>query len=149
MHVQCAIRTDLLAELTDALQEREALDVAHRAPDLADHDVVALGQDAHRPLDLVGDVGYDLHRASQVVATPLPVDDRAVDAPRRRVVLLRQVRVDKALVVAQVEVRLGSVLGHEDFAMLERRKRSRVDVYVGVELLQGNAQPALLEQNAQ
>ena len=38
--------------------------------------------------------------------------------------------------MAEVEVGLGAVLGDEDLAVLERAHRPRVDVDVGVELLQ-------------
>ena len=44
--------------------------------------------------------------------------------------------VGEALVVAEVEIGFGSVLGDEDLAVLERAHRPRVDVDVGVELLQ-------------
>src|SRR5213592_2849172 len=46
----------------------------------------------------------------------------------------RQVLVDEALVVADVEVGLRTVLGHEHLAVLEGAHRARVDVEVRVEL---------------
>ena len=54
--------------------------------------------------------------------------------------------VGEALVVAEVEVGLGAVLGHEHLAVLVGRHRARVDVDVGVELLQADGQPARDEQ---
>jgi hypothetical protein len=51
--------------------------------------------------------------------------------------------------VAQVEVGLGAVIGHEDFAVLHRRHRARVDVEVGVELDQGDFEAARFEQGGQ
>ena len=59
-----------------------------------------------------------------------------------------QVGVEEALVVADVEVGLGAVVGDEDLAVLERVHRAGVDVEVGVELLHRDAQPAGLEQAA-
>jgi hypothetical protein len=50
------VAAHVLAELAHRLQERQALDVAHRAPDLYDHHVGVLGR-ADRRLDLVGDGG--------------------------------------------------------------------------------------------
>ena len=61
----------------------------------------------------------------------------------------RQVLVDEALVVADVEIRLGAVLGDEDLAVLERAHRARVDVDVRVELLHLHLQAARLEQPAE
>ena len=89
-------------------------------------------------LDLVGDVRDDLDRAAEVVAAALLGDDRLVDPARRDVAELGQVLVDEALVVAEVEVGLGAVVGDEDLAVLVRRHRARVDVDVGVELQDGD-----------
>ena len=62
----------VLAELANRLQEREALDVAHRPADLGDHNVVVGGEPAHRELDLVGDVRDHLNGGAQVVAPFAP-----------------------------------------------------------------------------
>ena len=118
--VQHVRPADVLAHLADGLEERQRFDVADRAADLDDHDVrVAIARDPRDALlDLVRDVGDDLDRAAEVVAAPLLGDDRLVDAPGRDVAQLGQVRVDEALVVAQVEVGLGAVVGDEDLAVL-------------------------------
>ena len=138
---------DVLAHLADRLEERQALDVADGPADLDDHDVrVAVAGDAADPLlDLVGDVRDDLDRAAEVVAAALLGDDRLVDAAGRDVAELGQVLVDEPLVVAQVEVGFGAVVGDEDLAVLVRRHRSRVDVDVRVELQDGDRQAARLE----
>ena len=51
-------------------------------------------------------VGDDLHRLAQVVAPPLRVDHLGVHLARRDVVVAREGHTQKALVVAQVQVRL-------------------------------------------
>ena len=79
-----------MAELPDGFQEREALDVADRAPDLGDDNVVPVGEPSHARLYLVRDVGHDLNGGAQVVAASLLADDRLVDAARRDVVRLRE-----------------------------------------------------------
>ena len=66
-----------------------------------------------------------------------------------RELALRQVFVDEALVVAEVEVGLGAVAGHEDLAVLVGRHRAGVDVEVGVELLDGDGDVAALEDAAE
>ena len=143
-------RPDVLAHLADGLEERQALDVADRAADLDDHDVrVARARHARDPfLDLVGDVRDDLDRAAQVVAATLLGDHRLVDAAGRDVGALGQVLVDEPLVVAQVEVGLGAVVGDEDLAVLVGRHRPRVDVDVRVELEDGDLETPRLEQAA-
>ena len=60
-----------------------------------------------------------------------------------------QVLVDEPLVVAEVQVRLGAVVQHEDLAVLERVHRAGIDVDVGIELLVGDPQAAGLEESAE
>src|SRR4051794_18684290 len=57
-------------------------------------------------------------------------------------------RVREALVMAEVEIGLGAVIGDEHFAVLERRHRSGIDVEVRVELDQRHLHPAGFEQRA-
>ena len=58
----------------------------------------------------------------------------------------RQVLVDEALVVAQVEVGLRAVVGDEDLAVLVGRHRAGIDVEVGVQLQDGDGIPRLLRR---
>ena len=44
--------------------------------------------------------------------------------------------------MAEVEICLGAVLGYEDFAVLIRRHRPRIDIDVGIELLQADGEAA-------
>src|SRR6266487_2288110 len=74
-----------------------------------------------------------------------PLPDRAGCVVR----VSREVLVDEALVVADVEIGLGAVLGHEYLTVLERAHRARVDVDVRVELLHLDLEAARLQQPAQ
>ena len=142
--------THVDGKLADRLEERQRLDVADRAADLGDHEVHVrgLGDQRDALLDLVGDVRHDLDRAAQVVAAALAADHRVVDPAGGDVGGAAGVGVGEALVVAEVEVGLGAVLGHEHLAVLIGRHRARVDVDVGVELLQPHGQPTGDEQPA-
>src|SRR3989441_8018195 len=113
----------LLAELADRLEKRQRLDVPPRPADLGDHDVVVRAEAPDGGLDLVGDVGDHLYRGPEVLAAPLLRDDRQVNPPRRDVVHLRERAIDEALVVPEVEVRLGAVVRHVHLTVLERRHR--------------------------
>ena len=99
-----------------------------------------------RLLDLVGDVRDDLHRRAEVVAAALALDHRVVDPAGGDVRRARRVDVGEALVVPEVEVGLGAVLGDEHLAVLVGRHRAGVDVDVRIELLKADAQPACDEQ---
>ena len=108
-----------------------------------------LGLQPHPALDLVGDVRDDLHGVAEVLAAALPRDDRRVDLAGGDVRGLVEVDVEEALVVADVEVGLGAVIGDEHLAVLERVHRARIDVQIGVELLHDDAQSARGEQIAE
>src|SRR5439155_24559492 len=102
-------------ELTNRLEERQRLDVPDRATDLADDNVGGArhGAGANARLDLVRDVRDHLDGRAEELALPLLAQDGVPDRACRMAGRTRQVLVDKALVVSDVEVRLRSVLGDE------------------------------------
>ncbi len=138
-----------LAQLANGFEKRQAFDVADRAADLDQDEVrVALvGQD--EGFDLVGDVGNDLDGSAQIVATPLLFDDVRIDAAGRDIVGLACADAGETFVVTQVEIGFGAVVGDEDFAVLVRAHRARIDIEIGVELAQADLEAAGLEQGAQ
>jgi hypothetical protein len=142
---------DLVPELADGFEEWEALDVADRPPHL-DHAHVGVGgsgEPADPVLDLVGDVGDDLHGLAEELTPALLRDDGLVDGARGDVRLAVQRLVGEPLVVAEIQVSLGSVVQHEDLAVLERIHRPGIDVDIGIELLERHAQTAGLEKPGQ
>ena len=152
---EAVVAAHVVADLPRGLQERQRLDVADRPAHLRDHDVrrgaVVVGG-RHREdavLDLVGDVRDDLHGVAQVLAAALLGDHRRVDLPGGDVRPAVQVPVEEPLVVADVEVGLGPVLGDEHLAVLERVHRPGVHVEVRVELLHRDPQPAGGEELAE
>ncbi len=140
---------EFLAHLADGFEEGERFDVADGAADFDDGDVGAVGGDfAHGVLDFVGDVGDDLDGFAEVVAASLFHDDLLVDAAGGEVVVAGERGVGEALVVAQVEVGFGAVVGDKDLAVLEGRHGSGIDVEVGVELHHVDAEAAAFKQAA-
>ena len=69
--VDGAAARQVVAELADRLEERHRLDVADRAADLAEHEVVVVIAVDDEILDLVGDVRNDLDGRAEIVAAPL------------------------------------------------------------------------------
>jgi hypothetical protein len=76
-------------------------------------------------------------------------DHRLINLTRRKAVRATELAAGEALVVAEVEVRLRAVVEHVNLAVLIRAHRARVDVQVGVELLDAHGEPARLEQRAE
>ena len=144
------VAPDHVAELTDRFEERQDLDVADGAAHFGDHHVdVVVSHPLDAALDLVGDVRDHLNGLAEVVATTLRREHRLIDRAGRGVGVPRQVLVDESLVVAEVEVGLTTVVGHEHLAVFERVHRARIDVDVRIELLERDPQAAQLEQSTE
>src|SRR5450755_3196208 len=89
-----------------------------------------------------------LHRFAQVISAPFFGDDLLVDPPGRPVVIARQFGMREALVMPQVQIGLGPVVGHEHFAVLKRRHRPRIHVEIRIKLHQVDLHPPALQQAA-
>ena len=70
MQIHRAVAAQVVAQLTNGLQERQAFDVADGAADLAQDEVFVLQVRGHEVLDGIGDVGNDLDGGAQIVAAP-------------------------------------------------------------------------------
>src|SRR5688572_4961208 len=149
VHVDAVAAALLDAHLPDRLEEGQRLDVADGAADLNHADVRVTRAEADAADDLVGDVGDDLDRRAQVVAAALARNHALVDAPGREVAVAPRRGADEALVMAEVEVGLGAVLGHEHLAVLERAHGARVHIDIRVELDHADLEPAALEDRAE
>ncbi len=149
MHEEGPARAELVAELADRLQERQALDVADRAADLADQEIDVLDIGADEFLDGVGDMGNHLHRGAEIVAAALLGDHRGIDAARGDVVAAPAGNAGEALVVAEIEIGLRPVVGDIDLAVLGRAHRPGIDVEIGIELAQPHLEAARLQQRAE
>ena len=149
--VQDVIAADFLLDLADSFQERQAFDVADSTADFGDDDVriVIVADAVDAVLDFIGDVRDDLDSMAQIVAAPFFLQDRPVDLAGRDVGVLAEVNVDEAFIVTEVEVRFRAIVGDEDFAVLVRAHRARVDIDIGVKLLDRDLVAAVLQQTAQ
>src|SRR5512135_2135441 len=133
------VGAELEAHLARRLEEGQAFDVADGPAYLTDNNIVTVGDALDRRLDHVGDVGDHLDGLAEVLALALLADDGLVDLAGRPVVRLGRLGRSEALVVAEVEVGFGAVVGDIDLAVLEGAHRAGVDVEVRIELLDGDA----------
>ncbi len=58
-------------------------------------------------------------------------------------------RPGETLVMAEIEIGLGAVVGHKHFAVLIRRHRSGIEVEIGVELAEPDLVAAGLQQRTE
>src|SRR5262249_35858072 len=161
MDVDGAVARKIVAELADRLEERQALDVADRAADLAKNEIIAVVAVANELLDGVGDVRDHLDGGAEIVAAPLLGQDLLIDAAGGGVVLSAGGGAGgdvvlwgggasgEALIMAEVEVSLRPIISDEDLAVLVGRHRAWVDIEIGVELAQPYLVAARLQQRAE
>ena len=149
MHVDRRAARQIVAELADGFEKRQAFDVADRAADFDQHEIDVLVAVDDELLDGVGDVRNDLHGAAEVIAAPLLGEDLLVDAPRGDVVRLLGRHAGEALVVAEIEIGFRAVVGDEHLAVLIRAHGARIDVQIGIELFQADGIAARLQKRAE
>ena len=140
----------LQRHLPRRLQEGLTLNIPDSAADLGD-DHVSPGLPSHavdKVLDLIGDVGNDLHRGAQVFAPPLLVQHVPVDLAGGEIGKTVEVFVDEALIVAQVQVGLRAVLGDENLPVLIGAHGAGVHVDVRVQLLRRDLETPGLQKPA-
>ncbi len=134
VHEQRLLRPAFGADLADGLQERQGFDIAHGAADFHQRHVMALGGLVDAAADFVGDVRNHLHGRAEVVTAAFAADDVLVDAAGGDRMLAAEPGAHEALVVAQVQVGFGAVVGDVHLAVLERAHGARIDVDIGVQL---------------
>src|SRR3984893_15141724 len=101
MHEQNALASQFVAELANRLEKRQALDVADRAADLANHEILAVEVGQDKLLDRSGDWGNHLHRRAEIFAAPLAADPRRIDPAGGHGIAAPRGDADIALVMAE------------------------------------------------
>ena len=119
---------------------------SHGPANLDDGDVRVPYSIPDQLLDLVRDVRNDLDRVAKVLTLSLALDDVLVHPACGEVVPLQHRAGRKALVVTEVEIRLRTVIRHEDLAMLVGAHRSWIDIDVRIHLEVGDSKTPGLEQ---
>ena len=149
MDVNDPVTAHFDAHLTNRLKERQRLDVTDGAADFNKTDIGIAGALLDTLLDFVGNVRNDLDSGTEVVAAALLADDAFVNAPGRKVAVAPAGgRPHKALVVAEIEVGLGTVMRDKYLTVLKRAHRARIHVEVGIQLDHADRKSAGLENGA-
>ena len=69
-----------------------------------------------------------LNGLTQIITAPLFLDDRLVNAASGQIIFPAELRVCIALVMTQVEVCFGAIVGDVDLAVLVRAHGPRIDI---------------------
>ena len=132
-----ALPTELPAQLTHSFEERQRLDITHRATYFGNHKVVfaIAAKMLHRIFNFIGDVGHHLHGFSQIVAATLFINHTLINSTRGHIAGTRSANIGKAFVMTQVKVRLVAIFGYITFAMFVGIEGAGVNIDIGVEFL--------------
>ena len=149
VHEERTLGPDFDTQLARGLQEGLGFNVTDGTANLHQGNIHVTGALDNATLDFIRDVRDHLHRPAQVVATAFLPDDFLVDPATGEVVALAHGGADEALVVTQVQIRLGAILGDEDLAMLERAHGAGIHIDVGIELEDGDPEATCLEDGGQ
>ncbi len=149
VHVDTVASAQLHSELPNSLEERQRLDITHRAADLDHAHVRAVSAELDAALDLIGDVRNHLHGRAKIITAPLFRDHTLVDAAGGEVTVAARGGAHESFVVTEIQIGFGAVLGDEHFAVLERAHGARIYVDVGVELDHGDLEAAGLENRTE
>src|ERR1700730_14374108 len=104
MNVNRVVARKIVLDLADRLEERQALDVADGAADLAQHEVEIVVAVEDEILDRVGDVRNHLDGGAEIVAAAFLGQNVLIDAPRRDVVGPGGRTSGEAFIMTEVEV---------------------------------------------
>ena len=126
-------------QLSYTLHERKRLYITHRAAYFRYHEIIPslLPQQLYSSFDFVRNMRNYLHRTAEIIAPTLFLYHGLVNTPRRNIVRLRRSHVREPLIVSQIEVCLRTVLRNVALAMFIRVKRTRIYVYIRIQLLNG------------
>ena len=147
--------SEVVAHLTGCLEEGLRFDVTNRAANFGDDDVgaiavlVGLRLAPHHILNLVSNMRNNLNGIAQILAAAFLSDNRGVHLACRRICSARQVHIQEAFVVADIEIGFRAILRHENLAVLEGIHRAGIDIDVGIELLHDHMQSPGAKQPTQ
>src|SRR5215207_1527781 len=148
MDEEYILASHLIAELPQRFKEGLRLDVAHCPTNFNDDHIRfrLFCNSSHPALDLVCDMWDYLNRPTEEITAAFLADDLRVHLPAGEVAGAAEANVDETFVVAQIKVRFCAVIEHIDLSMLVGTHRPRINIYIWIQFLNGDLEPAFLEQ---
>ena len=142
------VLTQFPPQLSDGLQERSTFNIADGSANLG-NDKVELPSfriSLDPVLDLIGNMRNHLDGFTQIVAATLFLYHRLIDLSGGNGVVHRRPYAREALIMPQIQVGFHAIIGHITLSVLIRVERTRVDIDIGIELLNGHTVAARQEQ---
>ena len=139
----------IIAELPDRFEKRQAFNVANGAADLDQHEINAIIAFEHEFLDRVGHVRDDLNGSAEIVSAPFFRDDILINPTGGDVIAFGRRATCEPLVMTKVEIGFRAIIRDENFAVLIGRHCSRIDVQIRIQFPQTDRISAGLKKGPQ
>lgn len=144
--VKNILPADTPRKLTYRLKIWKSLNIAYRAADLGNDDIIT-GADMLDPvLYFIRDMRYDLHCCAVIASRAFALYYGGINLAGGTAVLSQDRLVYETLIMPEVKIRLRAVTGHKDLSMLEWAHRPRIDVDIGIHLYDAHPVTAALQQ---
>ena len=134
MDVEAVVTTNCFFNLTDSFEEGQAFDVANSAANFSNYEIsivfTTCTPDAF--FNFIGYVRNNLYGTTAIFATTIFVQNSNIDFASGAARSFRQVNISKAFIVTQVQVSFCTIIGYENFAVLQGIHISRINVKIRV-----------------
>ena len=129
--------TALFTELANCLHKWLRLDISDSAAKLG-NDHVGIGNlfnTCKTGFNGIGHMRNDLYRTAQKIPGAFALNKRLINQARSEIRLTREVLVNKALVMAKIQIGFFAVLRYKYFSMLKRTHGTRVNIEIRIGFL--------------
>ena len=138
MNINHVFFADIGSKLPDGLQKWQTFNVTDRAANFNNEHINIVGGQLNTVFDFICDVRDDLHGSAQVIPFTLFGNNGMIYFPGGKVIDFAHFGMGETLIVTQVKIGFGSIIGHKHLAMLKGIHRSRIHIYIGIQFLDGH-----------
>ena len=134
MNIEAVITTNCFFNLTDSFKEGQAFDIANSTTNFSNYEIsiVFTTCTPNAFFNFVSYMGNNLYSTAAIFTTTIFVQNRNVDFTSSAARSLRQVNIRKTFIVTQVQVGFCTIIGYENFAMLQGIHIGGVNVKIRV-----------------
>ena len=134
MNEQAILSAYFQGHLTNGFDKRLALNITDGSTDFGNHYICIgfLSPHVDKMLNLIGNMRNDLNRLAKILALTLTIQNIPVNLTTGKIGVLIQILINKTLIMSQVQIRLRTVIGNENFSVLIWAHGSRVNVHVWI-----------------
>ena len=120
MHEYALTARFVLGKLADGFKKRQCLDVTNRAADFAKHEIDFVFADQKKIFNFVGDMRDHLNGFAQIIAAAFFFQHIGINPARRNRIGVARGHTCETLVMAQIQIGFGTIVGHKHLAMFKR-----------------------------